>query len=283
MDMCSWFTCLSILVISIAGVPPQVPRSNYLAVEVPWNLKREEKFTLCDFASTSTRRGSREGQNSRLDIEQQYIHLYAATMSFTTKAIKEICAWGDTPNNEATKKWTSLSNDQVARRICRYAEVPTSTVLASEGCLEALCGSLCDQLLRQVLVPSVYRLKHQMLYAALWAYILPAEGWSRPRANRVLWQMQMCIGVCTTVANLREVGSRACLRQVLRMLPGDVQHELHFSGSRPGAMYHFVANNFRLLRGQVETKAILYVGLHARSRCWYVGRTTTNRTRGHDV
>jgi hypothetical protein len=48
-------------------------------------------------------------------------------------------------------------------------------------------------------------------------------------------------------------------------------------------LYNFVANNFRLLRGQVETEAILYVGVHARSRCWYVGRTTTNRTRGRDV
>ena len=40
LDMCSWFTCWSIVVISIAGIPPQAPRSNYLAVEVPWKFFR---------------------------------------------------------------------------------------------------------------------------------------------------------------------------------------------------------------------------------------------------
>ncbi len=92
LDMCPWFTCWSIVVISIAGVPTQVPRSNYLAVEVPWNLQRKEKYTLCDFASTSTRRGRREGKNhvsisnsstyistqqpcrSRLRLSRKYAH-----------------------------------------------------------------------------------------------------------------------------------------------------------------------------------------------------------------
>ena len=60
--MCRWVICCSILVISIAARPPQIPGDNPLAVEAPWNLKRNEKYTLCDFASTSIRRGSREGQ-----------------------------------------------------------------------------------------------------------------------------------------------------------------------------------------------------------------------------
>ena len=124
--MCSWFTCVSILVISIAGVPPQAPRSNHPAVEVPWNLKRKGKYTLCDFASTSTRRGSREGQIHDL-ISNSSTYTFTQQCRLRLRLSRKY-AHGETPQTTKqqrsghrcpTTKWQDVSADM---RRCLQAQ-----------------------------------------------------------------------------------------------------------------------------------------------------------------
>ena len=90
----------------------------------------------------------------------------------------------------------------------------------------------------------------------------------------------MCIGVCISVETLYDVVQRPHLRQVLRMLPEQVQQEIYSPTADNNAIRIFTSNNFKMLQGKIETEAVLYIGVHGRSRAWYVGRTSAGRCRG---
>jgi hypothetical protein len=205
-------------------------------------------------------------------------------MSFTISAIRAICRWEGATEKDTIQNWSKLTNEQLARRICRFAGVTLGDTLESKGDLDELCRLLCNVLGEQLCSRSKeYQLRHQQLYAAVWAYILPAEGWARPRSHRTIWQMQMCLGVCNSIHNLRRVDSKPAYRKILRMLPKEVQYEILEGRTDSKALATFIFNNFQMLRGKIDTEAALYVGIHARSKVWYVGRTSINRTRGKKV
>ena len=90
----------------------------------------------------------------------------------------------------------------------------------------------------------------------------------------------MCIGVCISAETLYDVVQRPHLRQVLRMLPEQVQQEIYSPTADNNAIRIFTSNNFKMLQGRIETEAVLYIGVHGHSRAWYVGRTSAGRCRG---
>ena len=204
-------------------------------------------------------------------------------MSFSSNAVADICGWPKINTKFNIDRFCSFSAEQVARRVCRYAGVTVEQLLETQGCRDKTCKLLCAVLKQQCCDGSQKdHVRQQQAYAALWTFLLPEDG-RRPRGDRWLWQMQFCIGVSLTISTLAATPTRRCLRQAMRSLPTDTQKAIYARDLRHPAVQNLLQNNFDLLCGTLQPESILYLAVHAKSKIWYLGKTTCGRTRAKHV
>ena len=204
-------------------------------------------------------------------------------MAFAKFAIDEICGF-KSEDKESVNKWCNMSTSQVARRTAKAAGATTAQLLATEDNTQQLLELTACFIVHDICQSmQSSRLKYQKMYAALWTFLLPEQN--RRRMHRVdeWWSLQVCIGIAISMQATSDWKSKPYLRNVLRILPREVQKAYFEERFDMDAVVRFTWNNLRLLLGHVQTEAVLYIGLHARTKAWYVGRTQQNRYKGPHV
>ena len=93
----------------------------------------------------------------------------------------------------------------------------------------------------------------------------------------------MCLGVCISIETLAEAPSRTCKRQAMCGMPVETQKALYRKDFSHCSVTNLIQNNFDLLCGKMESDAVLYLAVHAKSKTWYIGRTTCGRQRAQHV
>ena len=198
-------------------------------------------------------------------------------MSFAAHAVADICR----VKNEGRKTleyWSGLNHGQVLRRICTFAGIRSSTIVLCGLDQDKLVRLLAEELTIQVCTRlHLVRIHHQKMYSALWAYIMPQERKKRTKESTLLWKMQMVVGITISCGTLLDFDKRPCIKQVLRLVPPEVQKAIYDQKMDSPEMVKFVRNNMSLLLEPTTYEGAVYVALHGKSKVWYIGKTSAEK------